>query len=315
MFICTTKLVRPSSNISCRSPEARVLMFHFSDSDFYFSDKMCCFFTCVRQMSQLMRLWYLSHRQPAKAQAKSDLQPHWMAAHARLKNDSTEDEKCHNHVSWLKWSQNHSILNTSRFATYATQPEHNQILLSMRLLEQDWGKLQPTSRWIEQLSQPTRVSWLCETLVLTWLRAWTLELQWSRYKDFIRTCIVVQQLLTGAETRIWQNVLYTDDIARQLDTEKLFKTCREYKKVYTYHQTDQGKMFESERENALDFITSNIRWNSRVKYRNIVYIYCFNNQSLIYVIKTSKHFATGRPYTLKFSEERRIWKEHHSGFC
>ena len=32
---------------------------------------------------------------------KSDIQPHWMAADARLKNEFTEDEKCRNLMSWL----------------------------------------------------------------------------------------------------------------------------------------------------------------------------------------------------------------------
>ena len=31
---------------------------------------------------------------------KSDIKPHWMAAYARSKNDFTEDEKCHNLMSW-----------------------------------------------------------------------------------------------------------------------------------------------------------------------------------------------------------------------
>ena len=70
-----------------------------------------------------MRLWYLSHRRPVKAWAqsrqslrcsptwsmevdegsdqKSDIWPHWMAAHARLKNELTEDEKYHNLMSCL----------------------------------------------------------------------------------------------------------------------------------------------------------------------------------------------------------------------
>ena len=77
-----------------------------------------------------MRLWYLSNRRPAKAQAnlrihavsaepllfahmkygctvdegsgqKLDTYPHWMAAHARLKNEFTEDEKYHNLMTWL----------------------------------------------------------------------------------------------------------------------------------------------------------------------------------------------------------------------
>ena len=71
-----------------------------------------------------MRLWYLLHRRPAKAQAsravspslfadityggtrrirpKSDIRPHWMAADVRLKNELTEDEKYHNLMAWLK---------------------------------------------------------------------------------------------------------------------------------------------------------------------------------------------------------------------
>ena len=31
----------------------------------------------------------------------SDIQPHWMAAHARLKNEFMEDEKCLDLMSWL----------------------------------------------------------------------------------------------------------------------------------------------------------------------------------------------------------------------
>ena len=30
------------------------------------------------------------------SEQKSDISPHWMAAHARLKNEFTEDEKYHN---------------------------------------------------------------------------------------------------------------------------------------------------------------------------------------------------------------------------
>ena len=73
-----------------------------------------------------MRLWYLSHKQPARTQTslriravlpqpslfahmevdkgpnqKSDIHPNWMAAHARLKNEFLEDEKCHNPMNWL----------------------------------------------------------------------------------------------------------------------------------------------------------------------------------------------------------------------
>ena len=77
------------------------------------------------EMGQLMRLWYLSHRRPAKAQAIRAVSPepslfsqmwygnkqrvrpkirhlaHWMAAHARLKNVFTEDGNYHNHMTWL----------------------------------------------------------------------------------------------------------------------------------------------------------------------------------------------------------------------
>ena len=80
-------------------------------------------------LNQLMRLWYLSHRRPAKAQAslriravspepslfahmkcgsrrkgrpnKQTSSPHWMAAHARLKNEFKEDGKYHNLMRWL----------------------------------------------------------------------------------------------------------------------------------------------------------------------------------------------------------------------
>ena len=73
-----------------------------------------------------MKLWYLSHRRPAKAslsiravspepslfahmmyggrrrvRPKSDIQSHWIAAHARLKNEFTKDEKYHNLMTWL----------------------------------------------------------------------------------------------------------------------------------------------------------------------------------------------------------------------
>ena len=75
-----------------------------------------------------MRLWYVSHRRPAKAQASLRIRavlpepflfahmkdgsrrrvrpkirhlPHYLAAHARLKNEFTEDEKCHNLMSRL----------------------------------------------------------------------------------------------------------------------------------------------------------------------------------------------------------------------
>ena len=83
---------------------------------------------------QLMRLFYLSHRRPAKAQASLRIcavspepslfahikygsrwrvrpkirhLPHWMAAHALLKNEFTEDETCHNLLRWLNFHPTH----------------------------------------------------------------------------------------------------------------------------------------------------------------------------------------------------------------
>ena len=76
--------------------------------------------TLLRQMSQLMRLWYLSHRRPAKALAKAfanikygsrqRVQPKirhlapWMTVHAHLKKQFTEDGKYHNLMRCLKYS-------------------------------------------------------------------------------------------------------------------------------------------------------------------------------------------------------------------
>ena len=73
--------------------------------------------------SQLMRLWYLSHRRTAKAHARLrqslrcshalnmevnegsdqtlDMQRQWIAAHACLKIEFTEGNKCHNLMSRL----------------------------------------------------------------------------------------------------------------------------------------------------------------------------------------------------------------------
>ena len=34
---------------------------------------------------------------------KSDIKPHWTAAHSRLKNEFTEDEKYHNLMRWLNY--------------------------------------------------------------------------------------------------------------------------------------------------------------------------------------------------------------------
>ena len=74
-----------------------------------------------------MRLWYLSYRRPAKAQVslricavspEPSLFTHmkygsgqrirpkirWIAAHACLKNEFSEDKKCHNLMIWLSLS-------------------------------------------------------------------------------------------------------------------------------------------------------------------------------------------------------------------
>ena len=98
-------------------PDIYVTRYWFSfNSKFYFLN-----------MSQFMRLWYLSHRWPAKAQASLHIQavspkpslyahmkygirqrvrpkfrqPHRIAAHARLKNELTEDGKYHKLMRWL----------------------------------------------------------------------------------------------------------------------------------------------------------------------------------------------------------------------
>ena len=50
---------------------------------------------------------------------KSDIWSRWMAAHARLKNEFTEGEKCHNLVSWLSCS-----FHTNSIQIWATSPEN-----------------------------------------------------------------------------------------------------------------------------------------------------------------------------------------------
>ena len=52
-----------------------------------------------------MRLWYLLHRRPAKALKALQV--------AHLKNEFSEDEKCHNLMSWLKW-----LLCVSKFCDF-----------------------------------------------------------------------------------------------------------------------------------------------------------------------------------------------------
>ena len=67
---------------------------------------------------------------------KSDIQPHWMAGHARLKNEFTEDEKCHNLMRWLKyfdkeilWKQgNHTSEEYTRLG-FTYELEHEKTCL------------------------------------------------------------------------------------------------------------------------------------------------------------------------------------------
>ena len=97
-----------------------------------------------------MRLWYLSHRQPAelslfahmkyesrrRSDQKSDL-PHKMSMHAWLKNEFTEDKKNHNLTTWLNccWARHDSSIR-SVSAWHASGPKfdpHVQHILSWRL--------------------------------------------------------------------------------------------------------------------------------------------------------------------------------------
>ena len=50
-----------------------------------------------------MRICAVSPEPPLFAH-KSDIYPHWMAAHASLKNDFTEDKNYHNLMTWLNYS-------------------------------------------------------------------------------------------------------------------------------------------------------------------------------------------------------------------
>ena len=64
---------------------------------------------------------------------KSDIQPHWMAAHAHLKNECMGDKKCHNLMSWLKCHQISCM--TPKFLTLwiwihiSFQNEHGQNII------------------------------------------------------------------------------------------------------------------------------------------------------------------------------------------
>ena len=51
----------------------------------------------------------------SKGPTKNQTSSHWMAAHARLKNEFTEDEKYHNLMRWLKWR--FILISICRFRT------------------------------------------------------------------------------------------------------------------------------------------------------------------------------------------------------
>ena len=66
--------------------------------------RRACAFAQSRQSLRCSPTW--SMEVDEESDQKSDILPHWMAAHARLKNEFTEDEKCHNLMSWFKLSSN-----------------------------------------------------------------------------------------------------------------------------------------------------------------------------------------------------------------
>ena len=106
------------------------------------------------KLSQLMRLWYLSHRRPAKAQASLRIrtvspEPSLFAhmkygsrrmvrpkirnlapldgCACRLKNEFTEDEKYHNLMRRLKWTSCPGSVNTSSYAAMVIiEPRHEK---------------------------------------------------------------------------------------------------------------------------------------------------------------------------------------------
>ena len=91
-----------------------------------------------------MRLWYLSHRCPAKAQARSlaralairtheiwkqmkgpTNKPHWMAEHAPLKNDVMEDKKCHDMAQMTIYAITHQESGQRNFSF--TSPDLSRV--------------------------------------------------------------------------------------------------------------------------------------------------------------------------------------------
>ena len=118
----------------------------------------------LHNLSQLMRLWYLSHRQPAKAQVslhictvspepsqfaqmkygsrrrvRPKLEPVALldAAYAHLKNEFTEDKKCHNLMTWLIFL----FLNWYKWA--ASWQNQQNGMCTQRRLRSAWASAQP----------------------------------------------------------------------------------------------------------------------------------------------------------------------------
>ena len=62
-------------------------------------------------LSHVMILWHFSSSVNSffkhACAAPSDIKPHWMAAHACLKNEFTEGEKCHNIMTRHNFFHNH----------------------------------------------------------------------------------------------------------------------------------------------------------------------------------------------------------------
>ena len=70
---------------------------------YHIGDQRRLRWTCAsaqsRQSLRLSHTW--SMEVDEGSDQNSDIYSHWTAAHARLKNEFTEDEKCHNLMSWL----------------------------------------------------------------------------------------------------------------------------------------------------------------------------------------------------------------------
>ena len=64
----------------------------------------------------------------------SDIYPHWMAAHARLKNEFTENEKCHNLMSRLICAFYFALLVSSRHCIVLLGEKHFVVNVWMKFL-------------------------------------------------------------------------------------------------------------------------------------------------------------------------------------